>query len=262
MKTDEAIELFKLGDRIGSPFESGSLNPSFKVIPIEEIMARLRKSGHGTDETDTVDNFLRFTEAYDFKTPEQFILDWFVFHSSHRSAYGYGRTLKDHFVTVLTLRAKNRLTISELQSISTDRDSYGNGCLFLVYPLYRYFTELGMPPEEKSKWVCEIGKLTHAHRSAQEAVRFLYDIVTNKGDTPGRTPYIEEFLTTNIDLLPDDFMKVYPDNIMALHTLFYALWCVRHSESLDEVATNVMGFGGDTDSVNALAYMIYHLLNK
>lgn len=262
MKTNEAIELFKLGDRIGAPYESGCLNISFKRIPIEEIRLGYQRSGRGTDESDTVDCFLRFTEGYHhFESPEKFIMDWFVFHSKHRAASGYGRTYKDHFRTVLTLNAKGKLTLSELLVISEDRNSYGNGCLFLVYPLYRYFTELGMAPEEKAMWVCEIGRLSHAHPIAVDAVRLLHDIVDRRDLLAScRPPYIEEFLTTNIDLLPDDFMKVYPDNVRAPHTLFYALYCVRHAESLNEVAVKVIGFGGDTDSVCALAFMIYNLL--
>jgi ADP-ribosylglycohydrolase len=70
---------------------------------------------------------------------------------------------------------------------------------------------------------------------------------------------VNDFFGAHINLKPEDYVQVYLDNIRASNTLFYALYCVKNSESIEEVISNVISFNGDADSVNALAMMIWGL---
>jgi len=273
----KVMELYKLGDVMGSVFEGGSVH--YKRYSFDEIKGMYLRGGFRTDESDIVDCFNSFTSDYRFIGELRLLLDWVVYHAKHRAHVKYGRTYKEHFLIVGTLKAKNNLTLEKVFELSEDKNSYGNGCLALVYPVYHYAESLNMGMDGSLKLVINFCRLTHAHPHAISAVTLLYVLIDiamhgrDIFDPKEHSDYIEyygqklkeslhDFLTRNIKLEPKDFIEKYPDNIVALNTLFYALYSVKNATTIDETITNVIRFNGDADSVNALALMLWGFINS
>jgi ADP-ribosylglycohydrolase len=276
-KYSKAMELYKLGDVMGSVFEGGSVR--YRRYTFKEIKGKYLKNGFRTDESDIVDCFNSFTSDYRFSGEVQLMLDWVVYHTKHRAHVKYGRTFKEHFLIVGTLKGKNNLRVERLYELSYDKNSYGNGCLALVYPVYHYAESLNLGMDERLKLVINFCRLTHAHPHAISAVTLLYalidiamrgkDMFDPKEHSDCSKYYAQElgeslqgFLTRDVSLEPRDFIEKYPNNIMALNTLFYALYSVRNAATMEETATNVISFNGDADSVNALALMIWGIIDS
>lgn len=273
----KAIKLYKFGDVMGSSFECGSVY--YRRLSFKEIAGRYVSCGFSTDESDIVDCFTKFISEYEYKDEPHLLYNWVIYHTKHRSLVKYGRTYKEHFLIVSTLQAKNRLTLEKLFELSEDKNSYGNGCLALVYPVYHYAESLNLDMNGRLKLVINFCRLTHAHPQAINAVTLLYaviDIAMKGGDIFDSREHsvydeyysqelkdaLRGFLSEHVDLEPKDFIKRYPNNIMALNTLFYALYSLKKADSMEEVVTNVLSFNGDADSVNALALMLWGMINS
>jgi ADP-ribosylglycohydrolase len=272
----KAMELYKLGDVMGSLFEGSSVY--YRQYTFEEIKGKYLRGGFRTDESDIVDCFSNFISDYHFKGELQLLLDWVIYHTKHRAHVKYGRTYKEHFLIVGTLKTHDDLTLERLFELSEDKNSFGNGCLALVYPVYHYAESLNLGMDGRVQLVINFCRLTHAHPYAISAVTLLYalidiamkgkDIFDSKEHSDYSQYYSQElkesfdgFLTRDVNLEPKDFIENYPNNIMALNTLFYALYCVRNAVNMEETVTNVISFNGDADSVNAVALMLWGILN-
>lgn len=273
---DTAVGLYILGDVVGSPFEA--TEPLYREWSLDEIIRRYRKAGTRTDESDLVDCFNKFMEDYDFRVEERCLLDWAVFISKNKSVVKYGKAFPDFFRTVGALEANNTLSVERLYDIAVDRNSCGNGCLSLVLPVYHLGDSLNIGKKDKHRLIVDFCRLTHAHELALQGVSFLFmalDITLNDGDpfalgaygaydkltAPPLKTALAEFLGSSLTASPEEFIKRYNNNSTALNTVFYALYCVRNAASLEEVAVRVVTLGGDVDSVNALAFMLWGLLH-
>jgi hypothetical protein len=251
------LDAYRRGDRIGAPWEGSTLGPH--ELTYEQIVSR---QGRSTDETDIVRCFLKFKEHYIFTNVEQLLLDWCVFHCQKHKCKGYGKTYTDHFRLMAWLEKKGKITLETIRRIASDRNSFGNCCLSLVYPVHRYAKEIGLPPWEL---VEAFTTLVYTHPFAFGAVKLLSDVVEmaeEGGDLfTVRTddPYAQDFLTEGIKLSPSEFIRKYPDNVIALHTLFYALYGAFEARSEREVIVKTVNLGGDVDSVLATALMIREL---
>lgn len=271
---NKAIDLYKLGDIMGSGYEGGSV--FYKPHTFEEIKKKMR-SGFRTDESDIVDCFNNFISDYRFRGKIPLLMDWVVYHSTHRSHVRYGKTYNEHFQIVGTLKSHDNLTLKELFSLAADKGSFGNACLALVYPVYHYAETLNRGRDERCRLIIDFCRLTHPDPNAISAVTLLFAIIDmslrgenifdpkshevySKYYSPKLKKALHSFLTGNINLIPEDFIQKYPNNIMALNTLFYALYAVRNASTVEEVATIVISFCGDADSVNATALMIWGIL--
>ena len=273
----KAIELYKLGDMMGSVYEGGPVH--YRRYLYDEIKDKYMRGGFRTDESDIVDCFNNFIGEYSFKGELNLLYNWVVYHTKHRAHVKYGRTYQEQFLIVGTLKAHNDLTLERLFELSEDKNSFGNGCLALVYPVYHYAESLNLNMDGRLKLVTNFCRLTHAHPQAISAVTLLYaviDIAIKGGDifdpkeyagysgyfSQGLKDSLYDFLTGDVDLQPEDFIKKYPDNIMALNTLFYALYSVKNAATMEETITNVISFNGDADSVSALALMLWGMINS
>jgi ADP-ribosylglycohydrolase len=273
----KVMEFYRLGDVMGSVFEGGSVH--YRRYTFEEIKEKYLRAGFRTDESDIVDCFNNFISEYQFKGELNLLYNWIIYHTKHRAHVKYGRTYKEHFLIVGTLKASNNLTLERLFELSEDKNSFGNGCLALVYPVYHYAESLNLNMDGRLKLVTNFCRLTHAHSQAISAITLLYaviDIAIKGGDifdpkeyacysghlSQGLKNSLYAFLTGNVDLQPEDIINKYPDNIMALNTLFYALYSVKNATNMEETITNVISFNGDADSVNALALMLWGILDS
>jgi ADP-ribosylglycohydrolase len=273
----KAMELYKLGDIMGSVFEGGPVY--YRRYRYDEIEGKCISGGFRTDESDIVDCFNNFVSDYRFRGELQLMLDWVVYHTKHRAYVKYGRTYREQFLIVGTLKGKDNLSLDRLFELSEDKNSYGNGCLALVYPVYHYAESLNLGMDGKLKLVINFCRLTHAHSYAISAVTLLCSVIdiAMKGgdifDPEEHSDYskyysqelkdsLHDFLTRDINLEPEDFIKKYPNNIIALNTLFYALYSVKNAANMDEVVINVISFNGDADSVNAVAMMLWGIIDS
>lgn len=270
----KAMRLFEKGDMIGSEFETGAVG--YSPIGYAKIMERCKRGGLPTDETDIVKCFDSFIRDYRDKGIVNLLLDWVVYHSKHRAHAKYGRTYMEHFQTVGTLKAKETLTLERLYELSKDKNSFGNACLALVYPVYHLSDRMNLGRDDRHLLIEGVCKLTHAHSQAIGAVTLLFaviDIAISGGNIFDMEEYkdykkylpeelrgsVAAFLTADIDLHPEDFVKKHPNNVIALNTLFYALYAVKQAGTIREVVTNVISLHGDADSVAASAMMIWGL---
>ena len=255
------IEHYKLGDKIGSTYEGMGL-VNLTPTPYSKI-----NFNHGTktDETDLVECFDSFVNAYQFSNVDQFLLDWCIFLYNHRGVRKYGSTWKHFFLLMEELIETNRVGLSIINSIAKDHDRKGNGCLPLVYPVYHYANSIGQDPYEFTE---RITLLTHAHPEALKAVSSLVNFIHNATDNKevfDAKNYGEElfdFLNNHIDLSDAEFAVLYPHNVTALNTLFYAMYCVKNTNNMEDLISKVVSFRGDTDSATALALLLHSIRHK
>lgn len=236
---DALVQLYMEGDRIGAPFES--YGPPVKPLSYGEIMARANEYPNGTDESDIVRCFSRFTEGYTWADDlPQFIVDWCDYHEQHRAATSYGGTWRDHFATVKYLRKEGKLTYGELARISEERDSFGCGALALVYPALLYAEEREMV----GAWtfVTVLCKATHHHVAARAAVMELLYFFSAR---------------QNISTLTRNLGRTGCRDIVGkaatLAHLFRSKQNLAHQAILE---------GGDVDSILSLALLLWGMEQK
>jgi ADP-ribosylglycohydrolase len=229
------IELYKLGDRTGLPWESKSMHC--------EPDGYLPPSPLGSDESSIVDCFLAFTASYRFSTTTQFLWDWCQYHTEHHGT-GYGRTYKEHFADMKSLRRNYTAEegVAHLYRISKERNSFGNGCLALVLPAYFYARKQGLPPQ---RFIEEITTLNYFHPEAVGACERLYQIVSRADNGCHDYPPYTEPLAV----------------IKAPDTLNAALYC-GDEDTEEAVIRKAIYLGGHVDSVLSLALLLHGLLKR
>ncbi len=244
------IAAYLLGDRLGAPWETGDVLLTNRSL--EVIQARGSEYPNGTDESDIVRCFLSFVQNYRYEGREKLLLDWCVYHQRHHRASGYGRTYRDHFGLVKQLIKERQLNLDTIFRISAERNSFGNGCLALVYPVACYAASIGENPTELAQ---DFTRLTHAQPRAVNAVNDLLRIILNPKETllVAREIGIE-------GISREELIKVYPSNVPADWTLAYALYAALHGNREDVILTAV-NMNGDVDSVLAVALMLEELIS-
>ncbi|KAB0669283.1 hypothetical protein F6V30_10695, partial [Oryzomonas sagensis] len=210
------LEAFKLGDRVGTPWESNGAALSDHTY--DEIMNRAGHYPDGTDESDIVDCWCRFIADYNFTTINSLLLDWCLIHYAGHRATSYGQTWQDHFSLMKSLIKKGPVDLDTIQAIAQDRNSFGNGCLALVYPVHCYARTIEV---DSQKLVEAFTRLTHTHTLAIEAVGLIHRVIA------AAESRLDAFAGLDfIELTPEQFIEKYPNNVMVLDTLRYALYCV------------------------------------
>ena len=243
------IAAYQLGDRLGAPWESGDIALTDRSMV--EIQARENEYPNGTDESDIVRCFLSFVEDYQYEGRDKLLLDWCVYHQRHHQASGYGRTYRDHFGLVKHLIKERQLNLDTIFRISAERNSFGNGCLALVYPVSCYAASIGEDPTELAQ---NFTRLTHANSRAVNAVNILLRIIQH----PQEAPLVaREIGVEGISM--EELIKTYPSNVPADWTLAYALFVARRGSHEDVIMT-VVNMGGDVDSLMAIALMIWEIM--
>lgn len=180
----------------------------------------------------------------------------------HNGASGYGRTYRDHFGLVKHLIKERQLNLDTIFRISAERNSFGNGCLALVYPVHCYAKDNGLPAWDL---VEAFTRIVYTHPMALKAVRLLHDLIEiaescgDPFDIESGEPCVREFFRHGIELSPAEFIERYPDNVVALHTLFHALYGAHDARSEEDVIVKTVNLGGDADSVLATAMLIWAL---
>lgn len=241
----DVIAAYKRGDRLGAPWETGEVYLTDRSL--REIYAREIAGMDGTDESDIVNCFLNFSEGYPFADVDEMLLDWCVYHQRNHRVRGYGRTFKKHFELVKFLIKEGRLSLETIRKMSRERDSFGNACLALVYPVFCYAHAIGQDPFEL---VRSFTLLTHAHEKALAATNMLARIV----DSPDSVASIAGDLGL-INLPVERLIREFPTNIPADMTMVYALRCALECEQ-DKIVQMAVNLNGDVDSVLATAMLI------
>jgi ADP-ribosylglycohydrolase len=288
-KTDwinrEYVEAFKKGDRVGLPFEGGTIfrqerepqldaNSAELVEALMEVLddcdqelktrilskwqeKRLQlalKSNQGSDESSIVDCFTTFVEGYSYTGREQFVWDWINYHQHHHGT-GYGRTMRDHFAVVAHIRRHGdnypdlNSKIRKLMEIAVDADSFGNASLALVYPAYCYAKTID---EDPSEFVRYLTGFTHAHPDAMEAVSRLCIFIE---DPATIEEYFNDTGAENDEVFRQRFCR---GHATASNTLVTAVKCAMKETEMD-VISEAIRIGGDVDSVLATAMLVWEL---
>lgn len=244
------ISAYLLGDRLGAPWETGDVLLTNRSM--EEIQASGNEYPNGTDESDIVRCFLSFADGYLYESRDKLLLDWCVYHQRHHRASGYGRTYRDHFALVKHLIKGQRLSLQTVFQMSAERNSFGNGCLALVYPVACYAASIGEDPTELAQ---NFTRLTHAHSRALNAVNILLRIILN----PQVATLVAREIGVEVISL-EELITAYPSNVPADWTLAYALFAARRGSHEDVILT-VVNMGGDVDSVLALALLLCEFIS-
>lgn len=154
MVNPQLIDLYMEGDSIGSAYEGKEMF----CEPKEP-----RRAVRTTDETETVRCWLEFEKSGQEINP----LNWARFFASNAAPRcGWGKTYPDFFRLVKYLDKRGTLTLVKLAEMSEDRNSMGNGCLALVYPLYCSLRRTTDDMVVIHSTITEYTALTHSHPEA------------------------------------------------------------------------------------------------
>ncbi len=268
MNVEAALDAYKRGDRLGAPWEAGPARWTPTTLP--EIESRAKAYPDGTDESDIVDCFQRFSAicAYDGDL-ENLLVSWVRFHEKHRRATCYGGTWRDYFRLVRALDQQGNLSVGRLSTLAAEikpGGSAGNGCLALALPVYDFARQYDL---EAGALMQAFFKLSHTHPSALDAAKFLCALF----DAPQRLMDRLEFdvggeaitgffKNREWDLSPEEFATRYPHNVLCPYTVVHALYAVIRSETEQDVICKVVSMRGDVDSVLALALMLFELVRS
>jgi len=241
------IAAYKRGDRVGSIFESGT-----PFQPVNEPMLQVAlKNIHGTDESSIVDCFLAYTERHPWDgNQDSWLWGWLEYHQKHHGR-GYGRTMRDHFTLIkYLLKRCGHLSIQEnlakVQEIAADANSFGNGSLCLVYPLYQY-AKANITEMEARDVVLLFTRCTHTNQDAIRAVNLLMDIIDGVHVEPPTEAYIRE--------------NCFAEHATAYNTLLTALFIADVETEMDVIRRGVW-VSGDTDSTLATAMLLWALKRR
>ena len=213
------LKYYKWGDRLGSVVEGGVGNAIRKKSPVP------------TDESDIVDCFMKFTSGinvFDFKSPEEFALQWYLFHDKSYRVCLYGRAWEDHFLVMRVPKIKYAKTVA----ISEDRNSLGNGALVLVYPIYLMTRMFGHEAVYAMVETVVAGTHYPAIFSALKLASFFLDDVYGDLGLEGESTSLAD------------------------GCLYYAAQCARE-DSIRGVIREAYRLGGDVDSVLSLALLMH-----
>lgn len=240
----DVIAAYKRGDSVGSLFESGT-----PFQPVNESMLQVAmKNIHGTDESSIIDCFLAYTDKHPWAgNLDSWLWGWLEYHQKHHGR-GYGRTMRDHFTLIkYLLKHCGHMSIQEkiakVREIAADANSFGNGSLCLVYPLYQY-AKANITEMRARDIVLLFTRCTHTNENAIRAVNLLMDIIDGVHVEPPSEAYIRE--------------NCLAEHATAYNTLLIALF-IADVETEMEVIRRGVWVSGDTDSTLATAMLLWAL---
>ena len=242
MSHDHLLDFYFAGDRLGAPFESAGNHP----IPMAEMLSCGKRFPYGTDESDLVRNFVRFTQQYRWiGCSQHFAVEWAKFiTANHRHTY-YGKTWRALFSLVRFLR-KNRkdITFDRLSRIATDMNSCGNGILALAYPAWRYANAVGADPFHL---VRDLGSVSHPHELVRMCMgSLIWHFLTN-----GKTRPLAELI------LPEVCEPDYPGMTHLAPGCIWAAFECASGKSVSDVIRKACQISGDVDSYLSLALLLW-----
>lgn len=230
MISQQLIELYKKGDAVGSPYEGKQMF----CDPVLDRAPNMR----GTDETDTVNCWFGFEQREVVGDP----VDWARYFANHYTPKcGWGKTYPDFFQLVKYLDKRGTLTYEKLVEMSMDRNSMGNGCLALVYPMVSY----GFSAADITIFTV----MTHSHPTALIACELLADLFINRDNS--------KLVGSTVEYP----VKGIGGHADAMSTLKTAWWCA-HKETEEEATKECIFIGGDTDSTLALTLLLWGFLKE
>jgi ADP-ribosylglycohydrolase len=209
----------------------------------------------GIDETDIMDNFVRWMEEGAF-TPYGYAYD--IGRGTMNAIRKYERTHDPH-------TAGGR-----------DAASNGNGSLMRIMPAVLYCIEKGLPDQEAIDVVHRVGSLTHAHIRANIACGLYYfmarAVLAEAGGLNDRLQagLKQGFAFYEAHLSDADGLECYrrlrdleafaalpPADIRGsgyvVDTLEAAVWSLATTGSFEEALLRAVNLGDDTDTVAAIA---------
>lgn len=235
---DPLLQLYFYGDRIGAPAEG----MAGATLDFERMMQRQHEYPNGTDESDSVRQFVRFAGGYAWDGDyDGFAVSWARSIAHQHACTSYGRTWRDHFATVRALVKSGNVTIDRLLVLSRDRNSCGNGCLALAYPAWRYAREVGADPYRLARAVTEV---SHAHPLAQRCVAALAGC----------------FATGDLSAFPADCFPPPGEEVRFTHLAPGCLWAALQCAGMatkDDAIRRAAEIGGDVDSYLSLGLLLW-----
>lgn len=242
MNSDYLIELYCQGDRFGAPFESAGNAP----VSFSDMMANRDRFPTGTDESDLVHNFIRFTKQYQWRGDgKHFAVEWAKFITANHRHTSYGKTWRELFALVRFLR-KNRkdITFEGLSRIAKDVDSCGNGILALAYPAWRYSKVVDADP---FNLIHDLAAVSHANDLAKICLSSLIWHFSTRGKTrPPAELILADFPEANYRMVTH----------LAPGCLLAAFECAQ-GKKLEDVLETACQIGGDMDSYLSLALLLW-----
>ena len=162
-----------------------------------------------------------------------------------------------------------------------DNDEYsnGNGSLMRISPMALYLN--GNLTEDTLQLMHNVSKLTHAHIRSQMAcgiyVFIATELLTDKNLNAVRTGIQKAYqfyqgqddfkteMNTYSRLWAEQFAKIPEHEIKSsgyvVDTLEAAIWCLLNTDNYCECVLRAVNLGSDTDTVGALAGLLYGLKN-
>ena len=238
------IEAYKKGDRVGATFEGKGMWLEMLEDRIKAALCNVQ----GTDESSIVDCFLGYVQCFPWEGQlDQWLWGWLVYHRQHHGI-GYGRTYRNHFNLVSCLEKKRHsIPLDEklaiIRRIADEEDSFGNGCLALVYPLYAY-ARAHIPEYHPRELVMLVTCHTHSSGNALRAVTLLMDYIDG---LPIEPPSEEEVR-----------VKHYAAYATAWNTMMAAFF-IADVATVEELYRRGIHVGGDADSTIATAALLWQL---
>ena len=234
---NEPVDLYYAGDSIGAVAEGAAGGK----VSFDKAITGLQAFPNGTDEADTARLFLRYCNKVSVDNFD--VLDWYAYHTHHRSAAMYGKTWRDHFNTVDYILKKNgQLDYNHLLQLSKDRDSNGNGCLALAYPIATLFDDRALAVAE------QVTAATHimAVPTMRIAVAFFQGEKT-----------LDEVIAESFPPHRNDLWDLTPLS----HACLCAAAIVAREETIEGVIRLALAKGGDVDSYLSLGLLMWGKVN-
>jgi len=239
LKFHSLLALYYYGDQVGAVAEGASPGA---VSYERAITEGPKRYPHGTDESDTVRLFVDWAKSED--TGES-LANWCDYHERNRRVTTYGKTWRDHFATVKSLRKQGVLKFGRLTLISMDRDSLGNGALNLVFPSFA----LGLDLLDMHDLV----KITHAHEDSLTVARELFLYFSQ--NSSGYNLLTRSFGVTQKLNLPFD-PETFNLTELAPHCLCAAIITSMH-KTVEDCIRFALSKGGDVDSYLSLGLLLW-----
>lgn len=230
------LEAYCRGDAVGAPFEGYSdgfdMGRAFRVHRAGDYT--------GTDESSIVRTFDRFRTVNDdwlYKDNRALAVAWCKFHAKHRTSTKYGKTWKNHFALVKFLDSAGRLEWLRLVDVARDANSFGNGCLAMVFPVWDLW-HTQMKGRNAPDVIEAFIKTTHYHNDAIDACKRLW-------------VFFQDHDWTAITNLPKR------DTVHALGCLEAAVRVAYDAQGEQEMIVRASEIGGDVDSYLSLAFLLH-----
>jgi ADP-ribosylglycohydrolase len=251
VKYEQQIDAYRIGDGLGATEEG--LKSDFSAKKMIALLNDTAKTElmKGTDESDILRCWQDFTHGnYSFhqngshEQVQDYVCEWMAYHQKNSRVTTYGRTWQDVFTLVKYLRAAgHRLDHEELVVLSKDRDSMGNGCLGMIFPMWVVWSSVHTVAPWKS-YVQSFIEPTHAHNNALGSCYMLWSFFANSADWRALRG-VENFNPT-------------PEATCLAHgCLRAAMLCAKGAKNFEQVVRRASKLGGDVDSYLSLAFLMH-----